>query len=423
MTTEEFKEKISKAADKEWFQNIEAEFNFPYVGYKKKITGITAIYEFVNQQTLGWKDFVNLPDKLSYSKEYFKNIKKEIIALADYITQDASSLNNIWVHDIQSAIKNTSRFPSPHELPEIKFLLDIQLKAPEYFDSAYHCIFKTNQFNLNDMNSIYGAMLAYEFMLNKHLDLDDIITKMQRLKHGSLSKLKNDFDEYLSTAIKQLVEHLNNANLKYNEYIDEINRLKDKKEKLFDEWFEPASKKVDELESKCQERMQELENTYKEKLKLEEPAKYWSERADKLKRNGIAAFFIMILLTFVACFSLSVILWNTPETIYASWFGDDKSAAVRWTIVYITFISFIAYCVRAILKVMFSSYHLMRDCEERHTLTYFYLSLLKDAKVDEKDRQLIMQSLFSRAETGLLKDDASPTMPNDIMRSMTPKQQ
>jgi hypothetical protein len=25
-----------------------------------------------------------------------------------------------------------------------------------------------------------------------------------------------------------------------------------------------------------------------------------------------------------------------------------------------------------------------------------------------------MQSLFSRADTGLLKDDSSPTMPNDI---------
>ena len=63
---------------------------------------------------------------------------------------------------------------------------------------------------------------------------------------------------------------------------------------------------------------------------------------------------------------------------------------------------------------MFSSFHLARDCEERHALTYFYLSLLKESKVDDSDRQLIMQSLFSRAETGLLKDDSAPTMPNDL---------
>ena len=66
---------------------------------------------------------------------------------------------------------------------------------------------------------------------------------------------------------------------------------------------------------------------------------------------------------------------------------------------------------------MFSSFHLARDSDERHTLTYFYLSLLKDEnnELDKEEKQLIMQSLFSRADTGLLKEDSSPTMPNDII--------
>lgn len=32
-----------------------------------------------------------------------------------------------------------------------------------------------------------------------------------------------------------------------------------------------------------------------------------------------------------------------------------------------------------------------------------------------------MQSLFSRAETGLLKDDSSPTMPNDAISKIISK--
>jgi hypothetical protein len=71
--------------------------------------------------------------------------------------------------------------------------------------------------------------------------------------------------------------------------------------------------------------------------------------------------------------------------------------------------------MRAITKVMFSSFHLARDSEERNTLTYFYLSLVNDSKIDEKDRHLVVQSLFSRADTGLLKEDSSPTMPNDFV--------
>ena len=35
--------------------------------------------------------------------------------------------------------------------------------------------------------------------------------------------------------------------------------------------------------------------------------------------------------------------------------------------------------------------------------------------VYEKDKELIMQSLFSRTEIGLLKEDATPLMPNDIV--------
>ena len=31
--------------------------------------------------------------------------------------------------------------------------------------------------------------------------------------------------------------------------------------------------------------------------------------------------------------------------------------------------------------------------------------------MDKEDRLLIMQSLFSRADTGLLKEDSSPSMP------------
>ena len=79
-----------------------------------------------------------------------------------------------------------------------------------------------------------------------------------------------------------------------------------------------------------------------------------------------------------------------------------------------TFISFLAYGIRALHKVAFSSFHLSRDSEEREQLTYVYLALIKENAIDEKDKNLIMQSLFSRAETGLLKDDSGPTMPNDM---------
>ena len=56
-----------------------------------------------------------------------------------------------------------------------------------------------------------------------------------------------------------------------------------------------------------------------------------------------------------------------------------------------------------------------RDAEEKCALTSFYLSLINDKKMDpdnEKDlKNIVMNALFARVETGLLKGDNSPTIP------------
>jgi len=63
------------------------------------------------------------------------------------------------------------------------------------------------------------------------------------------------------------------------------------------------------------------------------------------------------------------------------------------------------------MKFMFSNFHLARDAEEREKLTYLYLALISNGQFNEDERKIVMQSLFSRSDTGLLKEDSSPTMP------------
>jgi len=62
-----------------------------------------------------------------------------------------------------------------------------------------------------------------------------------------------------------------------------------------------------------------------------------------------------------------------------------------------------------------SAYHLSRDAKERHQLSYFYLALIKDKAIAEEDRTIVLQSLFSRSDTGLIKGDSSPSFPIDSM--------
>lgn len=413
MTNSELKKKISEATDSDWYQNVKESFNFQYVNFVLPVTGVSAIYEFVNQQLLGWEKFEDsVPKELSQSKTYFNNIKSKIIQFINsYTDQSTSNLNSYW-QQIRNSIIDTSQKPLPYNSPQTEFLIKIHREAPNYFQGAYSSLLGLSNSNLNQKDFLFGSILAYEFTLKDHSDL----IERRKIEQSSISKIRNDFQKYLSESETQLLDHLKNSNIKYEEYAKKIDDLRTEKDDTFNSWFE-STKNEDwqKWYEPTVKKIAELEETYKEKLKLEEPAKYWNDRSSKLKTQGWISLAIIVLLVVITCWSLGEILWKTPEQIYSSWFGEDKSAAIRWSIVYVTLISFIAYCIRALNKVMFSSFHLARDCEERHTLTYFYLSLLKDSKVDDKDKQLIMQSLFSRAETGLLKDDSSPTMPSETI--------
>jgi hypothetical protein len=414
MTNSEFNKKIIEANDIDWFKNIEATFNFPYINVSIKQNGITAIYKLLNQQIEGWDKTENLPTEFENSKNYFLRLKQQILDFVNsYIQSEESTLQGNW-RTIINSINNVGSFPFVFNCPETEFLLKINTETPQYFSAAYNFITNGNSLNSNGRDNLIGYILAYEF---KQKDKSDL-TERRNAEKLSLSKIRSEFHKYLSESEQELITHLKNTNEDFEEHIKQIDELKIGKEELISKWFDETKSVYEKLIYDSNVTIKDLESTYKEKLKLEEPAIYWSDRAKTLRNQGWWALGVMIALIFIAAWSLSEILWKAPEQIYSSWFGDDKSAAIRWSIVYITLLSLIAFCIKAVSKVMFSSFHLARDCEERHTLTYFYLALLKDSNVTDSDRQLIMQSLFSRAETGLLKDDSSPAMPSDITKFM-----
>jgi hypothetical protein len=68
------------------------------------------------------------------------------------------------------------------------------------------------------------------------------------------------------------------------------------------------------------------------------------------------------------------------------------------------------YVISLFVKLITRSYHLSRDANERYHLTHVYLPLLKDKMVSDADRSIVLQSIFSRADTGLLNTELSLEM-------------
>lgn len=146
-------------------------------------------------------------------------------------------------------------------------------------------------------------------------------------------------------------------------------------------------------------KIQELENFYGEKLRMAKPAEYWKKSANKFSWHGL--FWTILLLV-----SLAAGIYFLYE-LYIDWFEDPEKMklqldTIQGVVIFGTLLAVYVFLIRILSRLTFSSFHLMRDAEEREQLTYLYLSLINEKKIDEKSRDIILQALFSRSETGLL---------------------
>lgn len=419
MTTSELKEAISKSKFAERFNSIAVVFEIPYLDYRNEIKGLSAIYEFVSIQISAFNEpkYKSIENYVKKSIDYYARFNSEISNFAVDILNVGEHNITILENKLKQYIAEFRNFyPFIYDSPVLEFLIDVKNKYPNSVDYTYNYIINNNV-NINNRDSLIGYMLAFNFTNNENSDL-----KRLELDKKVISQSKKFFDEYLSESESQLSVFLRDSKLKYVEHITDLQNFKNEKQKSFDEWFEKSSdnftvffessnQHFENLTVNSTKKIESLENTYEELLRLKKPAEYWNLRATELKKQGWRSLNWLIVLVMFTASMLFVLLWLTPDDMLITIFSEDKSKAIRWSIVFVAFLSVLIYGIRTLNKVTFSSFHLARDAEEREQLTYVYLSLINEKAMDKEDRLLIMQSLFSRADTGLLKEDSSPSMP------------
>jgi len=262
--------------------------------------------------------------------------------------------------------------------------------------------------------------MGYEFR-TKELG---VFKKNRTKQKTQLNQLRTEFESFIDQAEEQLNDHLKTSadtltqhisgNDEFTqEQINGIDNYIETKKTEFSTWFDEVTNHRNAFVESCNENLKNLESTYEEKLRLEEPAKYWKKRAAALGISGKKWLYALVVCIGVALISLGCVLYFISDGTLKDLF-EKTGSAIRWSIVFITFVSFLAFAIRTFAKLTFSAFHLARDAEEREQLAYFYLSLTKEREINETERHLIMQALFSRADTGLLKDDSSPSMPGGL---------
>lgn len=158
-----------------------------------------------------------------------------------------------------------------------------------------------------------------------------------------------------------------------------------------------------------EEKIKNLEETYREKLRLSEPVKYWERTGETHNRNGWRFLGATSLLGVVFMVLLFKLLYGWPPPLLES--NEWDLNTIKGSLVLLTMTSIGVYVIHLGAKFCISSFHLARDAYERQQLTYVYLALVHENKIDPSEQKIVLQSLFSRADTGLLKGEHAPTMP------------
>ena len=150
------------------------------------------------------------------------------------------------------------------------------------------------------------------------------------------------------------------------------------------------------------------QNAYNEQMRLSQPAQYWKELEEKYNAQGKRWAWVTAGAVAAAVGLALVVAYQPPAVLKAT---EVSLPGIKGAVLIAAAISSILYLVNLFVKLCISCFHLARDASERRQLTHVYLALIKEKGMEPPERQVILQALFSRADTGLLKGDSGPAIP------------
>ena len=356
------------------------------------ITSASQYYNYLNEELEFWQqnDPSNRLETIVYQNR-FKNAKSQFDNALNY-KHSPSSMESYLKQSLTALVPGA--LSSKAKLA--KMLLKLKEKSSQFIAGFKAGVAINNtagvSTNSDTLQGFYAAMV-YRGVFDNYAMLADEDAKIFKANVEEAAKNFATLNENYTRAFIEQQQRLELFAKETNDYLDDT---RNQKETFFDS---------------ARQRMENLELLYGEKLKLSEPAEYWEKIDVDYRKKGTKWLVISGALALIIVVGLIIFLLIAPAIFSDDyhWFDNLKNSAI------ITVIASVAiYMLRLTVKMATSSYHLSRDAKERKNLSYFYLALIEKGAVSDKERALILNSLFSRSDTGLLKGEAAPSMPTNV---------
>ena len=354
-----------------------------YQNLKNKISNFFAYLNSVNDigditdETL----YSSIYNYISDSSQYLENKRKYIINIEAPINKDKNFIKIIEFYKyyqeqkFDNILLATISYIDIYRNPE---------KAGNFLNYSYKYYFYPAFYYLKEQFNI-------EFSNTKMDDEINILKTELSTMEETIPKRKNEVLNYMKSTSDEFDIWKNDFKENINDWRDEI-----------DEWKEKMEKKLTILE-----------NTYREKLKLEEPEKLWNEKAKNYgKAYKLWGVFVILLSGAIVYFVNKIITEFYFNNRLNSISDNDILNYFPKTFLFVGILSLALYVLRVFIKITLSNKHLQLEYEQKAALTRFYQALVYEGQnINENERLIMFNTLFSKTESGLIKLSDTP---NDI---------
>jgi uncharacterized membrane protein (DUF485 family) len=393
----------------------EADFKitlFPEKENIKKFKSLLDFGEFIQKEVDFWEDY--------NGDNYLKSIYSIFLQINNNLVNMMNSTNEQQFISYFSTLKQQVSDIS-HEMVYSdtaigKFIVEQCEINPKRAAAAYYFFTRNSSpFNLQDLDHLKGTLSAFLFT-----DMDDALSKKKSAEKLSFSQIRAKYQRTIDETDINFDDFMKNINNKKDSFENEITEWKNEEVKSLKDNIDKKNKIFEQRSEQWEKKILDLENLYEEKLRLEGPARFWEELDEAYEKKGKKWKWWTIITSSILMTILLLIFYNFPEWLIP--FNSKWSfVTLKGSLILATIISVGIFLIRFFIKLSTSAYHLSRDARERFQLTHSYLALIKENILKPEDRTIILQSLFSRADTGLLKGDSTPTLPNSVISRLINK--
>ena len=363
-----------------------------YQNLKNKISSFFTYFNTLNIEDIADEILHReISNYIITSITYFENKRKYIINIEAPINKDKNFIK----------ITNFYQYYQKHKFDNISL-------AIQYYIIIYRNPEKAGNF-LNNTN-LYSYYPAF-YYLKEQFNIEFSNTKMD----NEINILKTE----LSTMEKTIPKRKNEVLNYMKSTSDEFDIWKNDFKENINDWRD----EIDEWKEKMEKKLTILENTYREKLKLEEPEKLWNEKAKNYgKAYKLWGVFVILLSGAIVYFVNKIITEFYFNSRLNSISDNDILNYFPKTFLFVGILSLALYVLRVFIKITLSNKHLQLEYEQKAALTRFYQALVYEGQnINENERLIMFNTLFSKTESGLIKLSDTPNDIENIIFSILSK--